>query len=117
MLAALHVLAALGGAPAGTTLSELLAPYERYVASGEINSVVSDGPAAVARIRATYEGQPGVEFDDLDGMTVSGPGWWFNVRASNTEPLLRLNAEAADLAAMSVLRDKVLALIREGDQP
>ncbi len=116
MLAALHTLAALGRAPAGTTLSGLLAPYERYVASGEINSVVSDAPAAVARIRAAYADAPGVSFDDLDGMTVLGADWWFNVRPSNTEPLLRLNAEAADRPAMSALRDRVLALIREGRQ-
>ncbi len=95
----------------------MLAPYERYAASGEINSTVSDAPGAIARIRAAYDGQPGVNFDELDGMTVSGPGWWFNVRTSNTEPLLRLNAEAADGPAMEALRDRVLALIREGDQP
>jgi phosphomannomutase len=116
MLAALHTLAALGGAPAGTTLSELLAPYQRYVASGEINSVVADTAAATERVRAAFADQPGVSFDDLDGMTVTGPDWWFNVRPSNTEPLLRLNAEAPDAAAMAELRDRVLSLIR-GDSP
>ena len=112
MLAALHTIAALGGAPAGTTLSALLAPYERYVASGEINSVVADPAAATERVRAAFADEPGVTFDDLDGMTVTGPGWWFNVRPSNTEPLLRLNAEAPDTAALGDLRDKVLGLIR-----
>ena len=80
MLAALHTIAALGGSPEGTTLSSMLAPYERYVASGEINSVVADGAAATQRVRAAFEAEPGVTFDDLDGMTVTGPDWWFNVR-------------------------------------
>jgi phosphomannomutase len=114
MLAALHTIAALGGAPAGTTLSALLAPFERYVASGEVNSVVDDPAAATQRVRAAFADEPGVSFDDLDGMTVSGPDWWFNVRPSNTEPLLRLNAEARDAQAMVALRDRVLALIRGG---
>ena len=118
MLAALHTIAALGGSPQGTTLSSMLAPYERYVASGEINSVVDDGAAATKRVRAAFEAEPGVTFDDLDGMTVSGPDWWFNVRPSNTEPLLRLNAEAPDQGALDILRDRVLALIRdEGGTP
>ena len=112
MLAALHTISALGHTPAGTTLSSLLAPYERYVASGEINSVVTDQAEATARVRRAFESEPGVSFDDLDGMTVTGPDWWFNVRPSNTEPLLRLNAEAPDAAAMHALRDRVLALIR-----
>jgi phosphomannomutase len=116
MLAALHTIAALGGAAPGTSLSDLLAPYQRYVATGEINSVVSDAAAATERVRVAFEGS-GVEFDDLDGMTVTGSDWWFNVRPSNTEPLLRLNAEAPDEAAMVALRDRVLALIRdEGDE-
>jgi phosphomannomutase len=118
MLAALHTIAALGGTPQGTTLSSMLAPYERYVASGEINSVVDDGAAATQRVRTAFAAEPGVTFDDLDGMTVSGPDWWFNVRPSNTEPLLRLNAEAPDQEALDILRDRVLALIRdEGGTP
>jgi phosphomannomutase len=112
MLAALHTIAALGTSPAGTPLSTLLAPYERYVASGEINSVVTDQAEATQRVRAAFAAEPGVEFDDLDGLTVRGADWWFNVRASNTEPLLRLNAEAPDEAAMAALRDRVLSLIR-----
>ena len=113
MLAAMHVLAALGSAPPGTTLSSLLAPYDRYVASGEINSVVDDAAAATARVRKAYAGQDEVTFDDLDGMTVSAPDWWFNLRPSNTEPLLRLNVEAVDAGTMESVRDEVLAIVRE----
>jgi phosphomannomutase len=116
MLAALHTIAALGDAPDGTTLSVLLAPYQRYVASGEVNSVVADQARATDRVRAAFADEPGVSFDDLDGLTVTGPDWWFNVRPSNTEPLLRLNAEARDAAAMGALRDRVLGLIR-AEQP
>ena len=115
MLAALHAIAALGTAAPGTTMSALLAPFERYVASGEVNSTVSDVPAAMGRVRRAYEDQPGVDFDDLDGMTVIGSDWWFNVGPSNTEPLVRLNAEAPDAAALAVLRDRVLALIRDDE--
>ena len=113
MLAAMHVLAALGSAPAGTTLSSLLARYDRYVASGEINSQVADPRAASERVRKAYAGQDGVTFDDLDGMTVSAADWWFNLRPSNTEPLLRLNVEAVDAGTMESVRDEVLALVRE----
>ncbi|MEZ5117157.1 MAG: phosphomannomutase/phosphoglucomutase [Candidatus Nanopelagicales bacterium] len=112
MLAALHVLAALGHSPEGTTLSSLLAPYDRYVASGEINSEVADQAAATAVVRAAFEGRPGVTVDGLDGMTVATDTWWFNVRPSNTEPLLRLNVEAPDEQTMAALRDEVLGLIR-----
>jgi phosphomannomutase len=113
MLAALHVLAALGASPAGTTCSALLADYERYVASGEINSSVADPAAALAGLRTGWAARPGTVLDELDGLTVTlADGSWFNVRPSNTEPLLRLNAEAADTAAMAALRDEVLAQIR-----
>jgi phosphomannomutase len=116
MLAALHVLAALGETPEGTTLSGLLADYSRYVSSGEINTTVADQSAVVAQIKATYGARDGVAFDELDGLTVTGHTegrtWWFNVRASNTEPLLRLNVEGADQALMSSVRDDVLAIIR-----
>ncbi len=111
MLAALHVLAALGETPAGTTLSSLLAPYIRYVDSGEINTEVSDQQAATEAIRAAYASRA-LGVDDLDGMTVTGDGWWFNVRPSNTEPLLRLNVEAADEQTMASIRDDVLAIMR-----
>jgi phosphomannomutase len=113
MLAALHVLAALGEAT--VPLSELGAAYERYVASGEINSRVSDVPAATARVRDWSNAHGPVELDELDGLTVTYQGepmWWFNVRASNTEPLLRLNVEAADRGTMERVRDEVLERIR-----
>lgn len=111
MLAALHTLAALGETTPGTTLSSLLAPYERYCSSGEINTEVADQAAATARIRAAYGSRDGVTTDDLDGLTVDGDTWWFNVRPSNTEPLLRLNVEAADPAVMAALRDDVLMMM------
>jgi phosphomannomutase len=112
MLAALHVLAALGETAPGTKLSQLLAEYGRYFASGEINSTVNDQAATSERVRAAYTGADGVEIDDLDGMTVTAKTWWFNLRASNTEPLLRLNVEADDEATLHRVRDEVLALIR-----
>ncbi|MDX6220574.1 MAG: phosphomannomutase [Frankiales bacterium] len=112
MLAALHTLAALGNQD--KPLSELLQPYERFVASGEINSTVDDQAARIAAIKAHYADKPQ---DELDGLTVDlGDGAWFNVRASNTEPLLRLNVEAADEGRVAAVRDEVLALIR-GDGP
>jgi phosphomannomutase len=108
MLAALHTVAALGTQEG--TLSQLLSSYSRYAASGEINSTVDDQAAKVAAIKKQY-GE--LELDELDGLTVQSPdGWWFNVRASNTEPLLRLNVEAPDVATMEQVRDEVLALIR-----
>ena len=111
MLAALHLIGALGRAPAGVGVSELLAPYNRYVASGEINSEVADVDAAKERVRVAFE-QEADEVDDLDGLTFIGEGWWFNVRPSNTEPLLRLNVEHVDEESMTALRDRVLAVIR-----
>jgi phosphomannomutase len=108
MLAAMHVLAALGGQD--RPLSGFAAEYERYSASGEINSTVDDAAAKVAEVRAAF---PDATFDELDGMTVHlGDGSWFNLRASNTEPLLRLNVEAAKPDRMSALRDEVLAIVR-----
>ncbi|EGX57153.1 phosphomannomutase/phosphoglucomutase [Streptomyces zinciresistens K42] len=110
MLAALHVLAALGGQDG--PLSALVAQYDRYASSGEINSTVADQAGRLAAVRAAYEGTEGVTLDDLDGLTVSSADWWFNVRPSNTEPLLRLNAEARDEATMAKVRDEVLAIVR-----
>jgi phosphomannomutase len=110
MLAALHVLAALGSQAA--PLSQLLDGYRRYVATGEINSEVRDAGAATREVRRAFATRPGVTLDDLDGLTVSGGGWWFNLRPSNTEPLLRLNAEAADEATLTALRDEVLSIVR-----
>lgn len=110
MLAALHVLAALGGQQG--TLSALVAQYDRYTGSGEINSTVDDQTARLAAIRAAYEGRDGITLDDLDGLTVTSTDWWFNVRPSNTEPLLRLNAEARDERTMTKIRDEALKIIR-----
>ena len=110
MLAALHTLAALGGQPA--PLSELMAQYTRYCASGEINSVVTDQAAATARVLAAFGARPGISTDELDGLTVAAADWWFNLRPSNTEPLLRLNVEAATEPAMAALRDEVLGIVR-----
>ncbi len=110
MLAALHVLSALGGQD--RPLSELVAQFNRYAASGEINSEVADAKGRIHAIRA-WAADHHAEVDELDGLTVSLPGGdWFNVRSSNTEPLLRLNVEAADTAAMTALRDEILAVIR-----
>ena len=110
MLAALHTLSALGNAPAGTTLSDMLAPYERHVMSGEINSRVADARAKVDAVRAAFADR--TTTDELDGVTFQGDGWWFNLRTSNTEPLLRLNVEAATPEAVQALVDEVLAIVR-----
>jgi phosphomannomutase len=112
MLAALHTLAAL--AESDRPLSGLAADYGRYVLSGEINSTVADQAAVVAGIEAAYAGD-GTRLDHLDGLTVEADDWWFNVRPSNTEPLLRLNVEGKDTATMERVRDEVLARIR-GEQ-
>jgi phosphomannomutase len=111
MLAALHVLAALGEQDG--PLSELTRAYSRYAASGEINSTVDDQAGRMAAVKAAFAGRDGVTVDEVDGLSVYLPdGSWFNVRPSNTEPLLRLNAEAADDAAVAALRDEVLAIVR-----
>jgi phosphomannomutase len=107
MIAALHVMAAL--AETDGAVSELMAQYERYVASGEINSTVADAPGILDELKTTYADLPQ---DTMDGLTVTGDTWWFNVRASNTEPLLRLNVEGDDEATMAKVRDDVLAVIR-----
>ena len=110
MLAAMHVLAALG--EQGRPLSELTAAYSRYAASGEINSTVGDAPARMLEVRETFAALDGAGVDDLDGLTVElSDGSWFNLRASNTEPLLRLNVEAPDRERMIELRDQVLGLV------
>lgn len=113
MLAAMHVLAALGGQD--RPLSELTSQYTRYVASGEINSQVADPAAVLERIAALYGYNPAASVDRLDGVTVTLGTTWFNLRPSNTEPMLRLNVEAPDTAGMITLRDEVLALVRTGD--
>jgi phosphomannomutase len=110
MLAALHALAAL--AESDAPLSQVLADYTRFRATGEINSTVEDQQGVMDAIEAAYAGRDGVAVDHLDGLTVTHDDWWFNVRPSNTEPLLRLNAEAADDEMLAGLRDEVLARIR-----
>jgi phosphomannomutase len=123
MLAAMHVLAALG--TQSHPMSELAEMYEPYVSSGEINSRVDDAAAATTRVLDAYRvAYPGIDVDTLDGVTVSNwdghPQWWFNLRASNTEPLLRLNVEAADRDIMEKVRDDVLSLVRaesRGQEP
>lgn len=110
MLAALHAVAALGEGE--VSLSTLLKPFNRYISSGEINSTVADAAAASKTVEESYTGREGVTIDHLDGLTVEGESWWFNLRASNTEPLLRLNVEANTQAEMESIRDSLLAAIR-----
>jgi phosphomannomutase len=110
MLAGLHVLAALGSQDG--PLSSLLSEYARYHASGEINSEVSDQRAATERVRAAFADRDGITMDELDGLTVDSGTWWFNLRPSNTEPLLRLNVEAPDEATLGDIRDQVLRIVR-----
>jgi phosphomannomutase len=111
MLAAMHVLAALGESE--EKLSTLGAKYERYAASGEINSTVDDQAMRMHNVEQAYAGNETAVMDHLDGLTVSfGDGSWFNLRASNTEPLLRLNVEGPDETRMTELRDEVLGLVR-----
>ncbi|NYD78735.1 phosphomannomutase/phosphoglucomutase [Arthrobacter cupressi] len=111
MLAAMHVLAALGEQDG--PLSELGRQYEPYVSSGEINSEIEDKAGAIERVRADFEGED-IEIDHMDGSTFSAKdgSWWFNLRPSNTEPFLRLNAEAKDAETMHAVRDRVLAIVR-----
>ncbi|MEU8248195.1 phosphomannomutase/phosphoglucomutase [Nonomuraea sp. NPDC048916] len=109
LLAAMHVLAALG--EQDLPLSRVVGAYSRYHASGEINSTVDDQDKALRQVWEAFESRG--RLDELDGLTVTGSGWWFNLRASNTEPLLRLNAEAADQTTMTAIRDEVLAIVRK----
>ena len=111
MLAAMHTLPALGETEPGIKLSELLKPFNRYVASGEINTKVSDAAKVIEAIKQIFA-QRGATLDTLDGLTVSDATWWFNLRASNTEPLLRLNVEGNDRATMEAVRDEVLQLMK-----
>jgi phosphomannomutase len=107
MLAALYTLAEL--MDTSNSLSNLLKPYNRYFSSGEINSKVKDAKASISLIREKYQGEFSV--DELDGLTITADNWWFNLRPSNTEPLLRLNVEANTEKQMAEIRDTVLALI------
>ncbi len=108
MLAAMHVLALVGRSD--KPLSELAARFTRYVASGEINTLVDDQKLIMDKVAAAFADR-GAQ-DRLDGLTVAGDDWWINVRPSNTEPLLRLNVEASSGERMAELRDEALGLIR-----
>ena len=110
MLAALHAIAALGSQP--DSLSKILKKYRRYFASGEINSKVKDATGIIAKIENAYSTKAGVTIDHLDGLTVSSAAWWFNLRLSNTEPLLRLNVEAKTQARLERVQNEVLSLIK-----
>jgi phosphomannomutase len=109
MLAALHALAALS--QSDVKLSKLLQSYNRYASSGEINSVVENAESVMSKIESHYSSMSGITIDHLDGLTVESGDWWFNVRASNTEPLLRLNVEATTESLMREIRGQALALI------
>ncbi|MDP8970915.1 MAG: phosphomannomutase/phosphoglucomutase [Actinomycetota bacterium] len=108
LIAAVLLLEALSDS--GGSMSDLAAPYDRYVQSGEINSEVDDQDAVTEEVADAFadEGQ----IDWTDGLTVTGDGWWFNLRPSNTEPVLRLNVEADDAESMERVRDRVLELVR-----
>jgi phosphomannomutase len=106
IIAALMVLEQLS--IAGVPLSELRRPFERYAASGEVNRRVADPPAALASVADAFTNG---RQDHLDGLTVEYDDWWFNLRPSNTEPLLRLNVEAADVGACRQRTNEVLAIV------
>jgi phosphomannomutase len=113
ILAALHLLAEL--AAGDVPVSSLVADYQPYTASGEINATVTDVAGVLDTVLTAFVGVEGVTFDHLDGHTVSSPHWWFNVRPSNTEPVVRLNVEADDEPTMQRVRDEVLSLV--GGEP
>ncbi|MET0758687.1 MAG: phosphomannomutase/phosphoglucomutase [Mycobacterium sp.] len=115
MLAALHVLAALGEQQ--RPLSELMADYQRYESSGEINFTVGDAAACVEAVLKSF-GTRIHSIDHLDGVTVDlGNGSWFNLRSSNTEPLLRLNAEARSVEEIDEIVGQVSAQIESHSEP
>lgn len=112
MLAAMHVMHELGSQ--ALPLSEFAARFDPYFSSGELNSTVSDAGAKIRQLRQEFEGS---EFDELDGLTVSSlpgssPWWWFNVRSSNTEPLLRLNVESEDQELCDSITTRVLGIVK-----
>jgi len=108
LIAAVLLLEALG--EHGGPLSAMIAPYDRYVASGELNSEVADTAAAMEHVAGSFATEG--EADWADGLTVTSDRWWFNLRPSNTEPLLRLNVEGDDRETMAATRDRVLGLVR-----
>ena len=95
----------------GETLSRALAETENYYISGEINSTVPDPDAVMKRIRERYKDKG--RMVTIDGISIIGDTWWFNVRQSNTEPLVRLNCEARNRVEMESLRDEILSVIRQ----
>jgi phosphomannomutase len=107
LLSALSALSVTGG-----SLSAALAPLDHYVRSGEINSEVRDVGATLAAVEERYRAQPGAQLDHLDGLTVNFPDWWFNLRPSNTQPLLRLNVEANTRDLLDTKTSEVLTLVR-----
>lgn len=109
LIAAMAALGVLGRA--GRPLSELVAPFRKYVDSGEINSEVPDQAAVVDELRREYADG---DQDELDGLTVNYADWWFNVRPSNTEPVVRLNVEAESEAVCRARTDEILSVIRSG---
>lgn len=106
-LAAIFLLNAL--AKSGKKLSELVAEVKKYFHSGEINSAVKDPSAILTKLKEKYKDGA---LTELDGIKISYPDWWFNVRSSNTEPLLRLNCEAKTEAMMTEKREELLGVIR-----
>ena len=108
LIAAVILLEALSAS--GGTLAELVAPYDVYAASGEINSTVDDQAAAMAAVQADFADEATIT--EPDGLLVEAEDWWFNLRPSNTEPLLRLNVEGDDEATMARIRDRVLGIVR-----
>lgn len=115
MLAALHVLAALGETTQEVKISELLTSFNRYSSSGEINTRVKSPKATSKRVSEYLNEKFEVANDDLDGLTFSTPEWWVNVRPSNTEPLLRFNAEAESPQLLLEIQEQVLEVIREDE--
>jgi phosphomannomutase len=110
IIAAMVVLEVLSNS--GMALSQFRLPYERYSDSGEINTKVEDVHLVIERIKTIYT-DLGAEIDELDGLTVYNDSWWFNLRPSNTEPLLRLNVEANDDESLRGYVERVVAEIKE----
>ena len=113
LIALLSVLDALS--VENVPLSQALAPLDHRVRSGEINSEVRDVTATEQKVEAHYRDHPGTHLDHLDGLTVNFPDWWFNLRPSNTQPLLRLNIEADTPDLLETKTHEVLKLVRDGE--
>ncbi|MEA4943595.1 MAG: phosphomannomutase/phosphoglucomutase [Propionicimonas sp.] len=111
MLAALHVLSLVGHG--AEPMSALARTVPHYPGSGELNAAVADPQAVMRQVAAEFAGEGAVSYED--GLMVRGDGWWVSVRASNTEPLLRLNVEAGDIGTMTRMRDRALAIIEESN--